>query len=205
MTLPDESQNLLPVRDIEQQRKEEAVLNLLDGPAQCSDRVPTDDFLEGCAGLGGETAVPALKGLPDLPPRTEAPEVADAVLQDEEAALEIEFADHPQNQPRIVRRACPLEHVEQLFAAHGQRVMMDGIKGYMRGEVGELRPGAGIGMGAHDDRHRGGVEMEERVDAGAPRGDRNRGSRLKQAGFPQHQIPETEMGRDGMLLHEVEP
>ena len=45
-----------------------------------------------------------------------------------------------------------LEGIEELLAAQGQRIIVIGVNREMRRKISKLRAGAGVRMGAHDDR-----------------------------------------------------
>ena len=52
------------------------------------------------------------------------------------------------------------QEIEHLFAALREGVVMEGIHGQVRRQIGELRACAGVGVGADDHRGRGRFEVE---------------------------------------------
>ena len=99
-----------------------------------------------------------------LLPFPQAPEMTEAVLQNEHAPLEIEVTDHLGHEVRVGRVAGLFEHIQELLPPSGERVIIVGIHGEVWREIRKLRRRTGIGMRANHDRDRGCIEMKERVD-----------------------------------------
>lgn len=119
------------------------------------------------------------------------------MLEDVEAAFEIEVGDHFVDQFGVAGVFDLFEYVEELFAAGGELVGVVGIDGDVRGEVIELGASAWIVLGANDDGDRGGIEMEQGMD-GLVAGDDGDGA----AGFQELDVlhfhgAEAEVGGDG--------
>ena len=78
----------------------------------------------------------------------------DAILKNEKSPLKIQLTDHFDNEVRILGIPSLLKQVEELLAAQGEPVILDGVDREMRRQIGELRPTRWIRMRANHDGYR---------------------------------------------------
>ena len=136
------------------------------------------------------------KNIPRLLPFPPLLQGDKAVLQSEESPLVIERGHHGADYVGKVFCPRPVEHVEQLQPPGGQGVGKKGVHRDMRRQVGELRSGARIRVGAHHHGDRRSFKVKEGVDTGPARGDRHGAPGLQQLKAGQLQITQPEMCGD---------
>ena len=180
------------------------MFDFADGSAQGDEAVAADDLVERGCDVACEAAVLFLEDAEAFVPSADVAEVADAVLQGEEAALEVEAGEHFGDELGVVGVVGFFEDVEELFAPGGEGVVLEWIYGEVRREVGELRAGAGVGVGADDDADGGRVEVEEGVNLSAAGDDGDSGAGGEELGIEHPELADAEVGGDGLGFFEYE-
>ena len=203
MTGGDQSEEILRALQVEKKGQKEPMLHILDGGAHGGKGIPADDFFNRPLDWCHRGTVFSCKDTPGSIPLAKAPEMTDAVLENEEAAFQIEFPEHFHHQIRIVRGSCLLQDIKELLPSGRQGVLLHRIECNMGRQIGELRAGSRIGVRTDHNRHRGCLQVEEGMNTGPPRGDWHGAACFQQGDITKFQISETKVGGDRLWFLKI--
>ncbi len=125
---PDQREDARAIRHIQQQGEKETVLHAGNLAAHRDEAVAADDLGQRRLHVFRQCAVLFGENLPDPGPLARITQMAHPVLQDEKRALKIESSHHLLHEIAVGGITRLLQHIEQLLAAQGQRIIAQRVE-----------------------------------------------------------------------------